>query len=182
MSSTAALKKGFADEIKLIRRIKHINIVLCYGAGISRDGSLFLVLEFCSRGSLNTILRSMTAIELKWSLKYDIGLHVGRGLEYLHNMTPISLHRDIKSPNVMVSEGWIAKLGDFGSAKLVDGEAAVPRSTAHTKGAANREATTCHGSPLWSAPEVLEGKSYTTHSDVYRCVVDVMCADLYLID
>ena len=168
-SSHAVAMKGFDEEIKLIRRIKHINIVLCYGAGISRDGSLFLVLEFCSRGSLNSVIK-LHASELQWPRRYEIALHMARGVEYLHNMSPVSIHRDIKSPNVLLSEGWVAKIADFGSAKLIVENAVGKRkhNRKRQSAAADRVETTHGGSLLWSAPEVLQRKQYTTASDVFR--------------
>ena len=107
--SGSQAESEFVDEIKLIRRIKHINIVLCFGAGTLSDGSMFLVLEFCSRGSLHSILED-ASVEWPWLRQIDIALHAARGIHYLHTMEPISIHRDIKSPNVLVSEGWIAKV------------------------------------------------------------------------
>lgn len=53
-------------------------------------------------------------------------------------MTPLSLS-DVKSPNVLITQEWTAKLGDFGSSRL--------RDTLRTM--------TRVGSPLWAAPEIL---------------------------
>jgi serine/threonine protein kinase len=41
-----------------------------------------------------------------------------KGLRYLHSEGV--LHRDLKSHNVLITEGYLAKLADFGLAKLID--------------------------------------------------------------
>jgi serine/threonine protein kinase len=89
------------------------------GAGIMADDCRFLVLEFCSRGSLLSLLKDKQ-IELPRFLRLDLALNAAKGLEFLHSLKPSVVHRDIKSPNVLVSEGWIAKIADFGSLKLLE--------------------------------------------------------------
>ena len=166
-STSSRAQVGFEREIKVIRRIKHINIVLCYGAGVTTtDGCLFLVLELCSRGSLLSILKNKS---IEWPVQRQIitALHISRGLQYLHNMKPISVHRDIKSPNVLISEGWIAKIADFGSTKLLEAET-LPHAAADKDTRAVHQTIEDGGSLLWMAPEVLQHLPYSTQSDVYR--------------
>ena len=173
---TSRAKAEFEEEIKLIRRIKHINIVLCFGAGKAPDGSLFLVLEFCSRGSLQSILAD-ASIEWHRLRQLEIALHAARGIQFLHGMKPISIHRDIKSPNVLVSDGWIAKISDFGSAKLVEVD---DGAKGKRRGNTVRHETHAGGSLLWSAPEVFRHQPCTTRSDVYRCIVTSDCSSTHM--
>ena len=144
--------------------------MLCFGAGRWYDGRLFLALELCSRGSLRQILENDT---ISWPQfrQLEIALHAARGIDYLHGMQPVCIHRDIKSPNVLVSEGWVAKIADFGSSKLID-KAAPERHRPHTSLERSRQVTTDAGTLLWSAPEVMAHQPHSTQSDVYRCACD----------
>ena len=160
-STAVRASSSFEQEIKLIRKIKHVNIVLCYGAGVCVDGARFLVLELCSRGSLRDVL---TRHDEDWPRfrQIEVALHAARGIQYLHSMKPPSIHRDIKSPNILISDGWVAKIADFGSAQLVEADGNVSRR-ADEHGI---------GSLLWNAPELYFGKHHSTASDVYRFVHD----------
>ena len=55
-------------------------------------------------------------METKLSIIHDMAL----GLRYLHTRTPITIHRDLSSNNVLISKGMEGKIGDLGTARLVD--------------------------------------------------------------
>ena len=55
-------------------------------------------------------------IDTKLSIIHDVAL----GLRYLHTRTPIIIHRDLSSNNVLVSKGMKGNIGDLGTARLVD--------------------------------------------------------------
>jgi hypothetical protein len=97
-----------------------------------------LVFEFMDGGSLHSRLRTVSWTTyapgaqgldaqlpaLMWHERLGIASDVARGLEYLHvNCNPPIIHQDVKSENVLlrVAPGGrlVAKLGDFGSARLV---------------------------------------------------------------
>ena len=67
---------------------------------------------------------------------------------YLHSFGII--HRDLKSPNVLVTEDWMTKLTDYGSSRIM--------SQIMTQNA---------GTLAWSAPEVLMSDTYSEKADVY---------------
>jgi len=56
------------------------------------------------------------------SRQFRIMLETARGLEYLHTRTPAIIHRDIKSTNVLVTKGRVAKINDFVSKAFRDGK------------------------------------------------------------
>ena len=110
------------------------------GAGTVDDDEIFLVYEFMNGGSLDTKLwlhggsGSDDGLS-KWIQRMQVLLDVAEGLSFLHMMHK-SIHRDVKSPNVLLSvikhtddeDGgfkrdkilrYRAKLGDFGTARIV---------------------------------------------------------------
>ena len=82
-----------------------------------------------------------------------MGVHIAKGLAYLHEME--IMHRDLKSPNIMVDKDYTAKIGDFGLSRIQDD---------------SKTMTIC-GSPLWTAPEMLMSLSYTKKVDLYSFAV-----------
>jgi serine/threonine protein kinase len=71
-----------------------------------------LVTEYCSRGSLFELLQNPSAApQLTWAVRLSMALDAARGLLYLHSSSPPIIHRDIKSPNLLVDAGWRLKVG-----------------------------------------------------------------------
>ncbi|RWW14173.1 hypothetical protein GW17_00022073 [Ensete ventricosum] len=55
-----------------------------------------------------------------------------RGMNYLHNCTPVIVHRDLKSPNLLVDKNWVVKVCDFGLSRMKHNTFLSSRSTAGT--------------------------------------------------
>ena len=79
------------------------------------------MLEFCSRGSVNDLLK---AEEHTWaSAYYGIALGTARCFRYLHHEQPNGkalLHRDLKPDNVLVADDLSPKVADFGESRQYD--------------------------------------------------------------
>ena len=104
----------FAREIKFMQTIRHRNIVLFIGAGkTSPQEQPFLVVEFAHRGSLRHVLDDVS-IDMSPERKISFALDASKGMEFLHNLDPPRIHRDLKSDNLLVSRSWIVKVADFG--------------------------------------------------------------------
>eukprot|EP00041_Stephanoeca_diplocostata_P027037 m.738299 g.738299 ORF g.738299 m.738299 type:complete len:965 (-) comp23099_c0_seq7:224-3118(-) len=108
----------FEREIRLLRQLRHANIVFFYGAGTWHDGLPFFVTELCSRGSLRDILDDAAVVV---SVERGLGFaaDIASGMEFLHELTPPRMHRDLKAANALVASDWAVKLADFGSARLL---------------------------------------------------------------
>ena len=167
-----ALGQELVEEASLMAELRHPNIVQFLGICISPP---CLVTEFCCRGSLTALLRQAKtkpekAIELTWSRRLGVLADAARGMLYLHSNTPFAvLHRDLKSPNILVSDSWTAKVADFGLSRVL--EEYHSRST--TGGVASN--------PRWLAPEVLGGETFTASADVFSFGVvmwEVLSCDL----
>ncbi|XP_049397707.1 uncharacterized protein LOC125861859 isoform X1 [Solanum stenotomum] len=142
---------SFKQEISLMKRLRHPNILLFMGAVTSPE-RLCIVTEFLPRGSLFRLLQR-NASKLEWRRRIHMALDVARGMNYLHHLTPPIVHRDLKSSNLLVDKNWTVKVGDFGLSRLK-----------HETYLATR---TGKGTPQWMAPEVLRNEPSDEKSDVY---------------
>lgn len=167
---------AFEREIQVMRTIRHPNVVMFLGVGhFSDTGRPFIVMEYMSRGCLGNILRN-DSYALSSSQQIRFALDAAKGMRFLHSRRPPRIHRDLKSGNLLVSERWVIKVADFGSARLVKDEgveqAAFKGSSRLTLSIPLLQPqyalSTCVGTALWTAPELLRGDSYGTAVDVYR--------------
>ncbi|GJW41818.1 serine/threonine-protein kinase EDR1 [Tanacetum coccineum] len=140
--SGAALAE-FKREVRIMQRLRHPNVVLFMGA-VTRPPNLSIITEFLPRGSLYRIIhRPHCQIDEKRRIK--MALDVAKGMNCLHTSIPTIVHRDLKSPNLLVDEDWNVKVCDFGLSRLKHNTFLSSKSTA--------------GTPEWMAPEVLRNEN-----------------------
>ncbi|KAL4578958.1 hypothetical protein LXL04_015092 [Taraxacum kok-saghyz] len=112
---------GFEAEIQTLGRIKHRNIVRLLGYVCNRDTNLLLY-EFMSHGSLGEILHGPKGAHLQWETRFKIAIEAAKGLCYLHHdCSPLIVHRDVKSNNILLDSDYEAHVADFGLAKFLRG-------------------------------------------------------------
>ncbi|XP_048321305.1 serine/threonine-protein kinase CTR1 isoform X7 [Ziziphus jujuba] len=145
--------KEFLREVAIMKRLRHPNIVLFMGA-VTEPPNLSIVTEYLSRGSLYRLLHKSGAREMlderrRLSMAYD----VAKGMNYLHRRNPPIVHRDLKSPNLLVDKKYTVKVCDFGLSRLKANTFLSSKSAA--------------GTPEWMAPEVLRDEPSNEKSDVY---------------
>lgn len=109
----------FQREVALLKLVSHPHIVQVLDSGISEANYRYLVMEYCEGRSLKAILKSgqMTLAHTAYILP-----QIGQALAAIHAQGII--HRDFKPQNVIVNnvgEHAIAKLLDFGIAKMIRG-------------------------------------------------------------
>nr|XP_017222211.1 PREDICTED: cysteine-rich receptor-like protein kinase 2 isoform X1 [Daucus carota subsp. sativus] len=111
-------KADFKNEVRLISNIHHRNVIRLLGC--SHKGSeLLLVFEYMANGSLDNFLYGEKHGTLNWKQRADIILGIARGLAYLHEeFHSCIIHRDIKSSNILLDDGFQPKIADFGLARL----------------------------------------------------------------
>ncbi|XP_065180633.1 uncharacterized protein LOC135811333 [Sycon ciliatum] len=103
----------FLEEAETLRSLCHPNIVLFLGAGQdTADKCPFLVMEYLRRGSLYDNLHN-PEVQLEQEDMLRFALDIARGMRYLHSSNPPQIHRDLKSPNLLVSDKWVVKIGDL---------------------------------------------------------------------
>ncbi|KAI5479767.1 STE/STE11/cdc15 protein kinase [Pseudohyphozyma bogoriensis] len=134
------------SEIDLLKNLHHPNIVQ-YRGFVKTSDFLFIILEFCENGSLQTITKKFGRFPESLVALYI--LQVLQGLLYLHDQGVI--HRDIKGSNILATKEGNIKLADFGVATQAGGP----------------EDANVVGSPYWMAPEVVDQSGATTASDIW---------------
>ncbi|KAK2399300.1 rust resistance kinase Lr10 [Trifolium repens] len=111
--------QDFISEVATIGKIHHTNVVQLIGFCV--EGSKrALVYDFMPNSSLDKYISSREDhISLTYKQMYDISLGVARGIAYLHQGCDMQiLHFDIKPHNILLDKDFIAKVSDFGLAKL----------------------------------------------------------------
>ncbi|AQK81789.1 Protein kinase superfamily protein [Zea mays] len=110
-------EKEFENELDLLGRIRHPNIVTLLGFCV-HEGNHYIVYELMHKGSLDTQLHGASrGSALSWHVRMKIALDMARGLEYLHeHCSPPVIHRDLKSSNILLDSDFNAKISDFGLA------------------------------------------------------------------
>ncbi|XP_039687758.1 probable receptor-like protein kinase At1g80640 isoform X3 [Medicago truncatula] len=111
----------FENEVDLLSKIQHPNIISLLGCSINGD-MRFIVYELMQNGSLEALLHGPShGSGLTWHMRMKIALDTARGLEYLHeHCYPRVIHRDMKSSNILLDANFNAKLSDFGLS-IIDG-------------------------------------------------------------
>uniref|UniRef100_O65440-2 Isoform 2 of Leucine-rich repeat receptor-like serine/threonine-protein kinase BAM3 n=1 Tax=Arabidopsis thaliana TaxID=3702 RepID=O65440-2 len=110
---------GLAAEIQTLGRIRHRNIVRLLAFCSNKDVNL-LVYEYMPNGSLGEVLHGKAGVFLKWETRLQIALEAAKGLCYLHHdCSPLIIHRDVKSNNILLGPEFEAHVADFGLAKFM---------------------------------------------------------------
>lgn len=110
---------GFSAEIQTLGRIRHRNIVRLLGYVSNKDTNLLLY-EYMPNGSLGEILHGSKGAHLQWETRYRIAVEAAKGLCYLHHdCSPLIIHRDVKSNNILLDSDFEAHVADFGLAKFL---------------------------------------------------------------
>ncbi|XP_022874298.1 probable leucine-rich repeat receptor-like protein kinase At5g49770 [Olea europaea var. sylvestris] len=121
MEERGGSQKMFLDEVSVLLRIRHPNLVGLMGFCLEK-GEQLLLLEYVPNKSLfdrmHTFQGQSSGI-LSWSNRLSIALDIAYALDYLHSVAdPAVIHRDIKSSNILLIDDNHAKLADFGLCKL----------------------------------------------------------------
>ncbi|XP_039002810.1 serine/threonine-protein kinase STY46-like isoform X2 [Hibiscus syriacus] len=142
------LQREFAQEIFIMRKVRHKNVVQLIGA-CTKPPNLYIVTEFMSGGSVYDYLHKQKGV-FKLPSLLKVAIDVSKGMNYMHQNNII--HRDLKAPNLLMDENEVVKVADFGVARV---KAQSGVMTAET------------GTYRWMAPEVIEHKPYDHKADVF---------------
>lgn len=138
-----------AFEGRLLARVRHPNVITVYGVGV-HDGRVGLWMELVRGATLEQLLAARGPFSAREAAL--VGIDLCRALAAIHAAGLV--HRDVKAQNVMREEGGRIVLMDLGTGQEI---AAEP----------GRSGSRFAGTPVYLAPEVLEGEGADAATDVY---------------
>lgn len=146
----------FKREGRILGQLAHPHIAELIDAGVTTEGEPYLVLEYVKGRRIDEYCDESTLdVEARIRLFLDVLEAVA------HAHTHLIVHRDIKPPNVLVTNDGGVKLLDFGIAKLLAEDANSAAATLLTMEGGGAM------TPLFAAPEQVKGGPITTATDVY---------------
>ena len=142
------------NEVQILTRMKHPNLVTLYGCSSRHCRELLLVYEYVKNGTVADHLSGKNAKSgsLPWPVRLRIAIETAAALSYLHASGII--HRDVKTNNLLLDCNFSVKVADFGLSRL------FPNVVTHVS-------TAPQGTPGYVDPEYNQCYQLTVKSDVY---------------
>ncbi|XP_050248476.1 serine/threonine-protein kinase EDR1-like [Quercus robur] len=148
---TAENMEDFCNEISILSRLRHPNVILFLGA-CTKPPRLSMVTEYMEMGSLYYLIHlSGQKKKLSWRRRLKMLRDICRGLMCIHRMKIV--HRDLKSANCLVNKHWTVKICDFGLSRIMTESPMRDSSSA--------------GTPEWMAPELIRNEPFTEKCDIF---------------
>ncbi|XP_058404064.1 serine/threonine-protein kinase Nek5 [Diceros bicornis minor] len=154
-------KEASKKEVILLAKMKHPNIVTFFSS-FQENNRLFIVMEYCDGGDLMKRITRQQGVLFSEDQILSWFVQISLGLKHIHDRK--ILHRDIKAQNIFLSKnGMVAKLGDFGIARVLNNSMELAR--------------TCVGTPYYLSPEICQNKPYNNKTDIWSlgCVLYELC-------
>ncbi|KAK4876844.1 hypothetical protein RN001_009350 [Aquatica leii] len=143
--------QAFLQEAAIMKKFRHKRLVALY-AVCSKEEPIYIVQEYMSKGSLLDFLRKDEGKALEFEDLIYIAAQVASGMEYLESKQLI--HRDLAARNVLIGENNIAKICDFGLARVIEDNEYCPKQGSRF--------------PVkWTAPEAIIYGKFSIKSDVW---------------
>uniref|UniRef100_A0A5B7ASJ3 non-specific serine/threonine protein kinase n=1 Tax=Davidia involucrata TaxID=16924 RepID=A0A5B7ASJ3_DAVIN len=148
---TAENIEDFCNEISILSRLRHPNVILFLGA-CTKPPRLSMVTEYMEMGSLYYLIHlSGQKKKLSWRRRLKMLRDICRGLMCIHRMKIV--HRDLKSANCLVNKHWVVKICDFGLSRVMTNTPMRDSSSA--------------GTPEWMAPELIRSEPFAEKCDIF---------------
>ncbi|KAK8987568.1 hypothetical protein V6N11_027314 [Hibiscus sabdariffa] len=146
----------FKNEVEILTRLRHKNLVSLYGCTCTsrRSQELLLVYEYIRNGTVADHLHGdlVQSGWLTWPIRMNIAIETASALAYLHASDTI--HRDVKTNNILLDDNFSVKVADFGLSRL------FPIDVTHIS-------TAPQGTPGYVDPGYHQYYQLTGKSDVY---------------
>jgi serine/threonine-protein kinase len=161
LAEDAEVRAMFVEEARVAGLIRHPNVVSVVTAGQDADGP-YLVMEYVEGVAVSRLIESAQEDDrpLPLQLCVKVAAQAARGLHAAHEAVDMDgtalrlIHRDVSPQNILVGFDGVARVTDFGVAKLLD-------STAHTRTGALK------GRLGYMAPERLRFEKYDRRADLF---------------
>jgi serine/threonine protein kinase len=151
--------KRFYQEARSSSRLKHPNTIKVFDFGNSKDGFLYLSMEFLEGRSLSNILKEQGSLHLARIIK--ISLQILKSLAEAHSFGII--HRDLKPDNIFITKIYgeedFVKILDFGLAKFIHGDKSAQDNLTRTG--------IIFGTPKYMSPEQASCEKLDPRTDLY---------------
>ncbi|XP_021666772.2 G-type lectin S-receptor-like serine/threonine-protein kinase RKS1 isoform X3 [Hevea brasiliensis] len=146
----------FKNEVALIARLQHRNLIKLLGCCIHREEQM-LIYEYLPNKSLDCFIFDQRQRSfLDWNKRFDIIVGIARGILYLHHDSRLRIiHRDLKTSNILLDADMNPKISDFGMARIFRGDEVQDKT--------NRVV----GTYGYMAPEYVMFGKFSTKSDVF---------------
>ena len=160
LSKDASVMARFHREVGTVAQLEHPNTIKVYDFGTTKDGALYIAMEFVSGKSLADVILTQGA------MAPDRVIHIMRqicgALDEAHSQGIV--HRDLKPENIILTQ----RVGETDFVKVLDfGIAARTESADAQKEAKLTQQGMVLGTPPYMRPEQFTGKQLDARSDVY---------------
>ncbi|WP_395749822.1 serine/threonine-protein kinase [Prosthecobacter sp.] len=146
----ADFAERFKSEARAMAKLNHTHIVAVYDFGLTKEGHLYLVMEWVEGQTLHTMIQKGSVPVRKAA---NLAMQLCDALAFAHQHK--ILHRDIKPGNIMINEDEQVKVADFGLARPITGEAEENP----------------FGTPDYAAPEILGRGAVDQRADIFAAGV-----------
>ncbi|KAJ3694440.1 hypothetical protein LUZ60_009920 [Juncus effusus] len=146
----------FLNEVEILSHLRHPNLVTLYGCTARTCHELLLVFEYIANGTVADHLHGPKVGDnsLTWPIRLNIAIETAQALSFLHSIEPQIIHRDVKTTNILLDDGFHVKVGDFGLSRF------FPTDVTHVS-------TVPQGTPGYVDPVYHQCYQLTEKSDVY---------------
>jgi serine/threonine protein kinase/tetratricopeptide (TPR) repeat protein len=165
--SIEQMRSTVLREARLASAIEHPNVCAIYEVGDSEDEA-YIVMQYVPGESLDKIIANGPA---SVQLGLSVGIQIADGLSAAHRLG--IFHRDLKPGNVMLTDGGVVKILDFGLARRIsiaeaEFDPTKPRRAKDVSKRKSRMTYTAHGGTIaYMAPEQFVTGQTSVQSDIF---------------
>jgi len=138
----------FKREVSIMSTMKHENLIQFYGA-VTKEEKMMIVSKYIKGGNLHDLVSNLS-IDLPLTTRIKIINEIAKGMAFLHAREII--HRDLKSLNVLLDDGYSVRIIDFGTSRIMDRDKLMTQAI---------------GTVSYMSPEIFNNEKYTEKTDIY---------------